>query len=77
MIRRGGRRLDPIDRDIIRTLTTVRLRVTPTKIARAIYVHPSTVKKRIIRLSALGITDCKKRGNRTMCRLNPRGLKAI
>lgn len=65
--------LDPIDRDIIRSLRRVRLGATPSKIAKTINVHPVTVKKRVIRLSEKGILSCKSRGNRTYCKVGKQG----
>ncbi len=62
-------KLDPIDRDIIRTLQGLKLGVTPAKIAKTITVHPSTVQRRLVKLDDCRITKCVKRGNRTYCKL--------
>ncbi|MBS3085306.1 hypothetical protein J4225_01320 [Candidatus Pacearchaeota archaeon] len=66
-------RLDPIDRDIIRTIVPLKLAVTPSKIAKTINVHPATVQSRLGKLDKAGITNCKKEGKHKMmkCRINP------
>jgi len=63
------KKLDPIDRDIIRLLKPLKLAVTPAKIASKINVHPSTVQRRLKNLDDCNITKCVKRGNRTYCKL--------
>ena len=70
------RKLTPTERDIIRSLIGVKLRVTPSKIAKTINVHPTTVQKKIQR-ELKKITDCTKRGNRTMCKLKPNWKKKL
>ena len=70
------RKLTPTERDIIRSLIGVKLRVTPAKIARTINVHPVTVQRKIQR-ELKKITDCTKRGNRTMCKLKPNWKKKM
>jgi len=62
-------KFDPIDRDILKALSKSRLRVTPTKIARAINIHPATAKRRIEILNKKKHVDCKFRGNRLMCKI--------
>ena len=62
-------RFDPIDREIIRSMKDLKLRVTPSKIANTINVHPSTVKNRLKALDKARITDSIKRGNRTLTKL--------
>jgi len=59
--------LHPIDKEIIRALMNSRIRVTPSKISKAINVHPSTAQRRIMELSKNKIISCKKSGNRTYC----------
>lgn len=67
-------RLDPIDRDILRTLKNVKMRVTPSEVARSINIHPTTAKSRIEFLRDKDMIDCKERGNRWMCKINLSGL---
>lgn len=62
-------KLTPTDREIIRVLTGLKLRVTPAKIARTINVHPATVKKKLLVLDKANITVSMKRGNRTYTKL--------
>ena len=62
-------KLNPTDREIIRTLTGLKLKVTPSKIAKTIGVHPSTVQRRLVELDKCKITKCEKKGNRTYCKL--------
>ena len=71
MPRRIKKHLDPIDRDILRTLQPLRLKVTPFKIAKAINVHPVTVQRRMQELDRKSLTKCIKKGNRTLCELDP------
>jgi len=72
------KKLDPIDRDIIRLLKPLRLAVTPAKIADKIHVHPSTVQRRLKQLDDCKITKCIKRGNRTYCKIqNKKRFKDI
>ncbi len=63
-------KLHPIDRDIIRSISTAKLGVTPSKIAKAINVHATTVQKHVNILSKRGFIDCNKKGNRTYCKIN-------
>lgn len=67
--------LNPIDRDIIRALASTRLKVTPSRIARTINVHPVTVKNRIKPLTQRDIIQCQPKGNRTYCSVDLSKLK--
>lgn len=71
-------KLNPTDRDIIRTLIPLKLPVTPSKIAKAINAHPATVQRRLENLDKLRITECVKAGkNKQMkCKIRS-GWKGI
>ncbi len=64
------KRFDPIDRDILRVLAGAKMPATPTKVARAIGIHPATARTRIENFRKEKIVDCKERGNRLMCKIN-------
>ena len=68
-------RLHPIDRDIIRSISSLKLAVTPSKIAKTINVHPTTVQRHVKALSQKGILKCNMKGNRTYCKLERDVLK--
>lgn len=77
--RLGSRRevkIDPIDRDIMRAMSQLKLRVTPSKIASSISVHPATVQRRLVKLDKLKLTNSIKRGNRTYSKLNRVNLRS-
>lgn len=61
-------KLTPTEREIIRSLTGLKLRVTPAKIAKTINVHPATVQKKI-NTDLRKLIDSEKRGNRNMVKL--------
>lgn len=63
-------RFDPIDRDILRVLSKTKLSTTPSKIAEAIRIHPTTAKHRIQAMNKLKLINCKPRGNRLLCKAN-------
>ncbi|MEK6884579.1 MAG: hypothetical protein AABY22_33410 [Nanoarchaeota archaeon] len=71
------KKLHPIDRDIIRSLAGLKLAVTPSKIAKTINVHPTTVQSHIKELAKRGIADCVEKGNRLMCKINPKWKKRV
>ncbi len=64
------KKFDPTDREILRVLSKAKLRATPSKIANAINIHPSTAKSRVEKLSNMGLVDLKLRGNRTLAKAN-------
>lgn len=72
---KGKKKFDPIDRDIIRSMDKVKLKVTPAKVAETIGVHPSTAKKRMENLEKRKIILCERKGNRMKCKLNKEKVK--
>ena len=68
-------KLNPTDRDIIRSISGNKLGATPSKIAKTINIHPVTAQKHVQKLSKLGYLDCEKKGNRTYCKVNRDKLK--
>ncbi len=68
-------KFDPTDREILRILSKARLSATPSKIARAINIHPSTAKRRVKKLSKQGLVNLKSRGNRTFVKGNKVAIK--
>lgn len=62
------RKFDPIDKEILRSLAKTRIRVTPSQIAKAINIHPTTAQRRLEKLTKMKLTSCKKIGNRTYCK---------
>ena len=72
-----SRKLDPIDRDIIRVLAPLRRGVTPSQVADSIGIHPSTAKLRMLRLWRKRLLDCRRKGNRLICKVNSGELSRI
>ena len=70
-------KLHPIDRDIIRSISRIRLGVTPSKIAKTINIHPTTAQRHIFRLTKNGFLLCNKKGNRTYCKVNKDKLRRL
>lgn len=68
---------DPTDRDILRVLNKAKLSATPSKIARTINVHPSTVKNRVQRLNKMNLLTLKSRGNRILVKTDKADKAAI
>jgi predicted transcriptional regulator len=68
-------KLNPTDRDIIRSIRGNKLGVTPSKIAKTINIHPVTAQKHVQKLSKLGYLKCDTKGNRTYCKVNRDRLK--
>ncbi len=68
-------RFDTIKRKIINFLFKTKLRATPSKIARTIRIHPTTAKNRIQAMTRMKLINCKKRGNRLLCKANRSQIK--
>lgn len=64
------KKYDPIDREIVRVMTPLKRSVSPSKIASAIGIHPTTAKKRIERLRDDKVIDCNLKGKRMKCKIN-------
>ena len=60
----------PYEESILRTLYGSRRQMTPTKIAKAIGIHPVTAQKRMKRLMEKGMVTGNKRGKRRYYRIN-------
>lgn len=69
--------IHPIDFAILRSMKGLKLRVTPTKIARNIGVHPMTVKNRLIQLRKKHLVDSIQRGNRLYVKIKLLELKKM
>lgn len=67
--------MHPIDKEILRAMAKIGIGATPSNIAKKIGVHPTTAQKRIEILRKLEIAKCKKRGNRTYCKIDINELK--
>jgi len=63
-------RFDPINRDILRALSTTQVKVTPSQVAKSIGIHPATAQRRISVLQQKNLVNCNLKGNRTYCKAN-------
>lgn len=61
------KKFDVYEDSILRTLSKIHKKVTPSEIAQYLKIHPNTAKKRIESLEKKGYVKCKLEGKKRYC----------